>query len=69
MSTPLIPALGRCGRKISNLRPVLAIHRDPVSKNQKIRIKSIINKSRMLSQTPVAHACNPSYSEGRDQED
>jgi hypothetical protein len=22
-----------------------------------------------LSQAPVAHACNPSYSEGRDQED
>jgi hypothetical protein len=29
----------------------------------------MIKKTRLLSQAPVAHACNPSYSEGRDQED
>jgi hypothetical protein len=27
------------------------------------------NKNRRKSQAPVAHACNPSYSGGRDQED
>jgi hypothetical protein len=30
---------------------------------------NIILKNFILGQAPVAHACNPSYSGGRDQED
>jgi hypothetical protein len=35
---------------------------------QKLNLKTLLKRS-ILSQVPVAHACNPSYSGGRDQED
>jgi hypothetical protein len=40
-----------------------------VIKTESRKISAKLKKETKRSQAPVAHACNPSYSGGRDQED
>jgi hypothetical protein len=54
---PVIPAMQRSTNRETPVQASLGIKRDPASK--------ITN----ASWAPVAHACNPSYSGDRDQED
>jgi hypothetical protein len=57
----IIPAQGRLRQKELGFKASLGYIGDPVSKKAKADLGT--------SEMPVTHACNPSHSGGRDQED